>query len=180
MHEDPPGALGAYIARSGVALALARGDEDSPLLVVNEAFCKLSGYDADDVIGRNCRFLQGAETRDKDRQAIRDFLDDDSVEQGRFPILNYRKDGTPFHNLVFMARLRGAEGDTRYILASQFDMTSALQRNRLPENDAELGRSLSDMEQIGREFGLAMLGSAEIISGSVAMMARMTLNDDGV
>jgi hypothetical protein len=63
-------------------------------------------------------------------------------------------------------------------LASQFDMTTAVQRSGIEGNDRQLRRTLTDVEQIGREFGLAMFGSAQMISDSVATMARLKLNTD--
>ncbi|QQA43919.1 PAS domain-containing protein [Pelagovum pacificum] len=171
-----PEALRSYFDRSTVALALSDTSDDVPLVLVNDKFCELTGYEPDDVIGHNCRMLQGEETSSDDRAGLREFLEDDSQEGGRFPILNYRKSGEAFYNLVFMTRLRDDQGVTRFILASQFDMTTTKLRARLDDNDARLNRSLSDVETIGREFGLAMQGSAKILSDSVAMLARLSMD----
>ncbi|MGR3322247.1 MAG: PAS domain-containing protein [Pseudooceanicola sp.] len=175
--EPLPAALSGYIEKSGVALAISRADRDAPLILVNGAFCDLTGYARDEVIGRNCRFLQGSDTAEADRMALHDFVNGLGADNGRFPILNYRKDGSEFLNLVFMTRLRDEGGETQFVLASQFDMTSAMNRARIAENDAALKSALTDMEQIGREFGFAMIGSAQLLADSVALMARMTLED---
>lgn len=178
-HDAPdlPEALRSQFRRSNVALALSRAEGDVPLVLVNDAFSRLTGYSDDECRGRNCRFLQGPATGAEERLALRRFVHDASRDAGRFPVLNYRKDGRRFVNFVFMSRLRDGAGRTRFVLASQFDMTEVHHRVRLPENDAELGRRLSDIDAIGRGFGLAMLGSAEALAQSAAMLAQLSLDD---
>ncbi|MBE9639404.1 PAS domain-containing protein [Salipiger pacificus] len=177
-QDSFPKPLGDYVRKSNIALAVSRPDEDAPLVLVNAAFCALTGYGADEVLGRNCRFLQGEDTTEEMRRPLRDFVQGIGPDSGRFPILNYRKDGSRFLNFVFMTRLFDREKQPSFILASQFDMTSSLRRSGLAANDATLQRALSDVEQIGREFGLAMVGSAQMIADSVALMARLSLDDD--
>ncbi|WP_198521931.1 PAS domain-containing protein [Sagittula sp. P11] len=172
-----PAKLQAYIEKSGVALSLSTQDGDVPLALVNSGFTKLTGYEPDEVEGRNCRFLQGEETSAEQVQALHDFVHDPSQDSGRFPVMNYRKDGSLFRNLVLMSRLRNSAGDTRLILASQFDMTNADQRRQLVAHDARLRRNLSDIEAMGQEFGLAMQGSAQAIADSIALMARLSLDE---
>jgi len=181
MPEDMtrlPSELTTYFDRSNVALALSPADtEDHALSLVNAAFLRLTGYVRDDIIGRNCRFLQGDETSSEDKQRLHDFVHDDAQDDGRFPILNLRKDGSRFYNFVFMTRLRDADGVARFLLASQFDLTAAVDRIRLQENDQALQRSLSDIDRIGREYGLTMLSSARTLAGSVATLARLSMRD---
>lgn len=174
---DLPKALAGQFARSNVALALSDGQGDVPLLLVNDAFCGLTGYAAEDCIGHNCRFLQGPDTPEEQRAALRAFIEDETAEAGRFVILNYREDGSRFRNFVFMNRLRDGTGATRYFVASQFDMTNVERQARLAENDGELGRRLTDIEAIGRDYGMAMQGSAQILADSAAMLARLALSD---
>lgn len=174
--EMPP-ALGDYIQKSGVALAVSTTLEDAPLISVNDAFCTLTGYSEADVIGQNCRFLQGPNTTEDERKPLHDFVHGKGGDNGRFPITNYRKDGSEFSNFVFMSRLYDADGTARLILASQFDMTSAMQRSEISKNDAKLSQALTDVEQIGREYGYAMMGSAQLIADSVATLARMSFTE---
>jgi RecA/RadA recombinase len=56
-------------------------------------------------------------------------------------------------------------------------MTSAMQRSEITKNDARLSQALTDVEQIGREYGYAMMGSAQLIADSVATLARMSFTD---
>jgi PAS domain S-box-containing protein len=96
---------------------------DNPIVLANEAFLALTAYTAADVIGRNCRFLQGPGTDPADVQALREGLagghDDISVE-----LLNYRKDGTTFWNQLMISPVRDADGDLIYFFASQKDVTA--------------------------------------------------------
>lgn len=176
-NTELPPALRDYIQKSGVALAVSTTEGDAPLIAVNDAFCKLTGYTEDDVTGHNCRFLQGPATTEEQRQPLHDFVHGDGGDNGRFPITNYRKDGSEFRNFVFMSRLFDHAGQARLILASQFDMTTAMQRSEISKNDAKLSRALTDVEQIGREYGYAMIGSAQLIADSVATLARMSFSD---
>ena len=82
---------------------------DNPIVYASEGFLELTGYTREQVLGRNCRFLQGPGT---DRAAVD--LIKKGIEAGTdvsVCLLNYRADGTPFWNQFFVAALRDAEGN---------------------------------------------------------------------
>jgi diguanylate cyclase (GGDEF)-like protein/PAS domain S-box-containing protein len=91
-------ALAALTATSCSVLIADAMLDDQPIIYANAAFTALSGYSIDDVIGRNCRFLQGPDTDRQTSADIRAALSQASRVQRT--ILNYRKDGTPFWNDV--------------------------------------------------------------------------------
>ncbi|BAQ50050.1 PAS domain S-box protein [Methylobacterium aquaticum] len=94
---------------------------DNPIVFANRAFQNLCGYDAAELIGRNCRFLQGAGTDPADVAKVRDAIAarrDVVVE-----ILNYHRDGTPFRNELYVSPVFDADGTLRYFFASQLDVT---------------------------------------------------------
>lgn len=94
---------------------------DNPIVFLNEAFQELTGYSRDECIGRNCRFLQGSKTDPATVARIRE-----SVERGddiSVDILNYRKDGTPFWNALYLSPVRGGNGDIQFFFASQLDVS---------------------------------------------------------
>lgn len=87
---------------------------DNPIVYATQGFLNLTGYTLDQVLGRNCRFLQGPETDPKSVEKIRK-----AVETGNdmsVCLLNYRVDGTTFWNQFFIAALRDANGNiTNYV-----------------------------------------------------------------
>lgn len=81
---------------------------DNPIVYASQGFLNLTGYSLDQILGRNCRFLQGPETDPKAVEHIRN-----AIEQGNdmsVCLLNYRCDGTTFWNQFFIAALRDASG----------------------------------------------------------------------
>ena len=100
---------------------------DNPIVFVNDAFCRLCGYSREEIVGRNCRFLQGVGTDPTTVATIRAAIK--AREPVRTDILNYRKTGETFWNRLLMAPVRDAEGQLAYFFASQVDVT--LERERL-------------------------------------------------
>ncbi len=85
---------------------------DNPVVFANDAFCRLSGYDRDEIVGRNCRFLQGPDTDPATVRAIRDAVD--RVEPIEIDICNHRKDGEAFWNRLLMAPVYDADQTLAY------------------------------------------------------------------
>ncbi|AWN48651.1 histidine kinase [Methylobacterium terrae] len=101
--------------------------DDNPIVFVNDAFSRLTGYARDEILGRNCRFLQGPETSRDDVAKIRDAIERRvSVE---IDLRNYKKDGEPFWNRLLVSPVFDDDGQLTYFFASQFDVT--LERERL-------------------------------------------------
>ena len=110
------GGTGADLARSDFdlieSLAAARQSfiltdprlPDNPIVYCSDAFCELTGYTRDQVIGRNCRFLQAPETDAKAVEAVRRAID--SGRDATTVLLNQKADGTMFWNRFFVAALR--------------------------------------------------------------------------
>ena len=80
---------------------------DNPVVFANNSFCRLTGYAREEIVGRNCRFLQGPETDPATRQALHDAVRD--VVPIETDIRNYRKDGEPFWNRLLMAPVFDAD-----------------------------------------------------------------------
>ena len=102
---------------------------DNPIVFANAAFLNLTGYNRDDVIGSNCRFLQGPDSDPAAIQAIREAI------AGRtdiaIDILNYRKDGTTFWNGLYISPVTTASGELQFFFASQLDVTDRVQAQKV-------------------------------------------------
>ncbi|KQN19413.1 histidine kinase [Sphingomonas sp. Leaf33] len=176
--SDLPRPLADYLDASRVALAIASADGDNPLLYVNPAFCALTGYRPDDVVGQNCRMLQRDADNAEAKARIHEFLSRDRQPNVRTTIINFRKDGTPFVNLLYMSRLSGAGRTMRYIFASQFDVSRS-QPDKLADYDAELSATLGKLAPIAGDAGIILEGTLMAIANSAATIAqaKLTLAD---
>lgn len=91
--------------------------DDNPIVYANRAFHDTTGYPKEDVIGRNCRFLQGPGTDPAAVARIHRALERE--EEVTVDILNYRNDGTPFWNRLMLAPLRDSDGKVRFFSGVQ-------------------------------------------------------------
>ncbi|MEG8038292.1 PAS domain-containing protein [Sphingomonas sp. LR60] len=171
MNPDLPAALLDYLRPSRVALAIASAEGDNHLLAVSDRFFALTGYDPDELIGRNCRLLQKTAANEEPRARLREFLGNPAQENVRTLIVNFRKDGTPFVNLLYMSRLRSMGGKPSYIFASQFDVSRS-QPDLLSDYDQELGQTLRRMTPIASEAGIVVEGTLLTIANSAATVAQ--------
>ncbi|GBF95420.1 hypothetical protein Rsub_08382 [Raphidocelis subcapitata] len=95
---------------------------DCPLVYASESFYHMTGYGPDEVLGHNCRFLQGEGTDPADVAKLRDAIRNGTPVSVR--LLNYRKDGTPFWNLLTMTPIKSPDGKVAKIVGVQVDVTS--------------------------------------------------------
>lgn len=96
---------------------------DTPIEAANPAFCALTGYGEDEVVGRNCRFLAGADTARESVARIGAALQ--AVRPVLLEIVNYRRDGAAFRNGVTITPLFDADGALAWFLGSQVDLGPA-------------------------------------------------------
>ena len=142
--------LSGILERSRIAICVADPSQpDCPLIYVNRAFEALSGYDRAEVLGRNCRFLQGLETDARDLAEIRSLVEMKSAGDG--VLLNYRKDGSRFHNYLILQPIRFGEGP-RYILGSQFDFSPETRQASFDAHLAHLSDQLTDTRLVAPDM----------------------------
>ncbi len=116
----------------------------NPIIYANEGFERITGYSVADVVGRNCRFLQGEETDPEAIAEIRRGLREN--RELTVEILNYRNDGTPFWNRLSIDPVRDAEGRVTNYIGIQVDITE----RRLAEE--ALQRAKDDLESANQRM----------------------------
>jgi PAS domain S-box-containing protein len=124
-EKDPgliPQILTKILDSSVNGITLADPDlEDMPLVYANKAFEKMSGYKMEEVVGRNCRFMQGEDREQKERYMMQKALKNNQPVEITFR--NYRKNGEMFFNHLEMSPLFDSNGKLLYFLGVQYDVT---------------------------------------------------------
>ena len=117
---------------------------DCPIIFANHAFLEMTGYTSEEIIGRNCRFLQGPDTDPETVDSVREAIRQRS--ELATEILNYRKDGSSFWNALFISPVYGKSGELVYFFGSQLDVS-----RRRDAEDAL--RQAQKMEALGQLTG---------------------------
>jgi PAS domain S-box-containing protein len=114
---------------------------DNPIVLANHSFLKLSGYSASEVIGRNCRFLQGPDT---DPIAVAEIRAAVLTQRNvTVELLNYKKEGEPFWAQLYLSPIHDDEGNLIYFFGSQLDVTA---RRRVEAMEATEHRLLKEVD----------------------------------
>ncbi|KAG6415592.1 hypothetical protein SASPL_123005 [Salvia splendens] len=92
---------------------------DCPIVYASSGFLTMTGYSSKEVIGKNCRFLQGPDTDQDEVSKITDATRNGSSYCGR--LLNYKKDGTPFWNLLTVTPIKDDKGKTIKFIGMQVE-----------------------------------------------------------
>jgi PAS domain S-box-containing protein len=128
--EKDPGIIPQVLSKildscvNGVTLA----DPDlpeMPIVYANKAFEDISGYPRDEVIGKNCRFLQGEDRDQEARVKLREAIKE--CQPIEVTLRNYRKNGELFYNHLALTPLFDREGKLIYYLGVQYDVTRQIQ-----------------------------------------------------
>ncbi len=150
VEKDPnliPQILSTILDSTSNGITLADPDiEDMPIIYANKSFETMTGYEQAEIIGRNCRFLQGTDREQEARFHLRRAIDE------RLPvevdIRNYKKSGEMFHNHLALTPLFDDENQLLYYLGVQYDITmqveAAEELERLKQRLAELAATPSD------------------------------------
>ena len=149
---------------------------DNPMIYINDAFERLTGYDKAESVGRNCRFLQGQNSDQEAIDAMREAVD--QGESVSVELLNYRADGEPFWNRVDLAPVHGPERDVTNFVGFQTDITNRKQaemeaKHRKAELEHLLVRIDGLLQDVTRE--LVQAGSRSEIEAAVC--DRVTVVD---
>ena len=159
-RDDDEVLKGRSVAEVPVGVAISDPSrEDNPLIYVNDAFERTTGYPFDEVVGRNCRFLQGEASDPETVDEMREAIDDDrpvTVE-----LVNYRKDGTPFWNEVTLAPMYDDDGDVTNYVGFQNDVTARKEAElEVERHRDELESVLERVEGLIQDVTTAIAGAA--------------------
>jgi PAS domain S-box-containing protein len=117
-----PQVLTAILDECVNGVTLADPDlEDCPIIYANKAFERLTGYSQEEIIGLNCRFLQGEDREQDARFKIKEGMEKHEVIE--VTLRNFKKDGTLFHNHLKITPLLDSKDRVLYYLGVQYDIT---------------------------------------------------------
>ncbi len=118
---------------------------DNPIIFVNPAFTQITGYAADEVIGRNCRFLQAGDKQQSGLSELRAALKEKRAAQ--VTIRNYRKDGEMFWNQLQITPITDPNGNLTHYVGVQNDVTNRIFAEQREMLAYELGQQLNSVQE---------------------------------
>nr|AML78958.1 putative LOV domain-containing protein [Cylindrocystis sp. BC-2016] len=153
---------------------------DMPIVHASDLFLELSGYPAEEVLGRNCRFLQGPGT---DPAAVKELREAVKAEKPcTVRLLNYRKCGTPFWNSLHISPVRCHDGKVAFYCGVQLDVSAAESVSPRPPSGPSLSKSGSGAKgsMSGRLKQLGAVGAVRVAVRSLqgTGLRRSSFSDD--
>ncbi|KAF2022268.1 hypothetical protein BU24DRAFT_332765, partial [Aaosphaeria arxii CBS 175.79] len=148
---------------------------DNPIIFASEEFHRTTQYGVSYAIGRNCRFLQGPKTNRYSTARLREAVKEGKEVNELF--LNYRRDGSPFMNLLMMAPLLDSRGIIRYFIGAQVDVSNlvkecagldAFQRMlEVQEGNAPAEEPKDEFQELSEMFNNAELDTVRKFGGNM-------------
>lgn len=149
---------------------------DNPIIYFNKAFTELTGYSGEDVINKNCRFLQGVDRDQEDLNKLRD-----AINNGKSCLVtlrNYRKDGSLFWNDLYVTPITNARGIVTNFIGIQNDVTERIraeeERNHLAKIFDESLNEIYVFDASTLMFINANQGAIKNIGYSISELKSMT------
>ncbi|MDQ1093146.1 PAS domain S-box-containing protein [Xanthomonas sacchari] len=144
---------------------------DNPIIFVNRAFLEMTGYGRDELIGNNCRFLQGPDTDRETVSSIRDAIT--SHDEIAVEILNYRKDGSSFWNALYISPVYDDRGELVYFFGSQLDVS----RRRDAEDALRQAQKMEALGQLTGGIAHDFNNLLQVMSGYLELIEHAVESD---
>ncbi|CAN0927004.1 PHOT2 [Linum grandiflorum] len=137
---------------------------DNPIIFASDSFLELTEYTREDILGRNCRFLQGPETDLTTVSKIRDAISEQ--REITVQLINYTKSGKKFWNLFHLQPMRDQKGELQYFIGVQLDGSDHIEplRNRLSENSENRNAKLVKATAVNVDEAVRELPDANLIT----------------
>ncbi|WP_298376008.1 ATP-binding protein [Azospirillum sp.] len=177
----PADMLVAVVEATGAGIVIADATRpDTPLVYCNRAFLEMTGYEAKEVVGRNCRFLQGPDTDPATIAEIRAAIAE--ARPASVEILNHRKDGAPFWNALSLRPIFGPDGRPRWFAGSCTDVTRSHRserelrdaQNQLTRLAAETFALAEDLDRAREEADEARIAAENASRAKSRFLAMMS------
>ncbi|PPV06102.1 histidine kinase [Xanthomonas bromi] len=146
---------------------------DNPIVFANRAFLEMTGYSAEEVIGNNCRFLQGPETDPASISDVRESIE--SRCEFATEVLNYRKDGSSFWNALFVSPVFDDKGNLVYFFGSQLDVS----RRRDAEDALRQAQKMEALGQLTGGIAHDFNNLLQVLSGHLEMIQMLASGGGG-
>lgn len=162
-------------ARNGVVITDPR-KEDNPIIYTNPAFTEITGYSADEILGRNCRFLQGEDHAQSAlidlRKAIKERIAITTV------LRNYRKDGKRFYNELTVSPVKDNQGEVIAFVGIQNDITARIEaEQRISDFYSVVSHELrTPIAKIKSSLSIIADGEAGEVADPVRRFVSISLN----
>ncbi|WP_438868942.1 PAS domain-containing protein [Pseudomonas sp. L1(2025)] len=139
-------------SNDGIVVAEREG-QDKPVIYVNPAFERMTGYALDDILYQDCRFLQAGDRDQPALMAIRDALD--SGGACREILRNYRRDGTHFWNELSLSTVYNEADKQTYFVGVQKDVTLQVKaQQRVAQLEAQVTKLENELAALKATSGI--------------------------
>nr|5HZJ_A Chain A, Intersectin-1,NPH1-1,Intersectin-1 [synthetic construct]5HZJ_B Chain B, Intersectin-1,NPH1-1,Intersectin-1 [synthetic construct]5HZK_B Chain B, Intersectin-1,NPH1-1,Intersectin-1 [synthetic construct]5HZK_D Chain D, Intersectin-1,NPH1-1,Intersectin-1 [synthetic construct] len=141
---------------------------DNPIIFASDSFLQLTEYSREEILGRNCRFLQGPETDRATVRKIRDAIDNQT--EVTVQLINYTKSGKKFWNLFHLQPMRDQKGDVQYFIGVQLDGTEHVRDAAEREGVMLIKKTAENIDEAAKELKMPVKMIGDILSAQLPHM----------
>lgn len=174
MSLDLPTHIHDFFESSQIPLSLSDPQlPDDPLILANQSFYRMTGYEPDEVLGANCRFMQGKDTSAVTRETIKkDFA---TAQDTKVLIRNYRKSGEVFDNFLYIFTVFDDKNRPVFRIGSQFEVPEIGRTNAFASHADQLYQVLESVNESRDIARKQLINTGELVTTSVKhlLMARL-------